>query len=296
MNIFLTGANGYIGSSVAARLIASGHHVRGLVRDRAKGELVRAIGVEPVIGSLDDAALLTEQAREADAVVNTASSDHRGAIEALVAGLAGSGKVLLHTSGSSIVGDEAMGEPSDSIFDEGAELRPEPDKEARVALDRFVLGAPGVRSVVLCNTLIYGNSLGVAAESVQLPRLVAWARKSGKAGFIGRGLNRWSTVHVADVADLYAVAIEKAAASCFCFVESGEVGFAGMAAAIGGRLGLGEAVSIPAETAVREWGRELAVFALGSNSRVRGHRARAEFGWAPSRKPVLEWIGTELPV
>jgi len=36
MNIFLTGASGFIGSSVAARLIAAGHGVRGLLRDPAK--------------------------------------------------------------------------------------------------------------------------------------------------------------------------------------------------------------------------------------------------------------------
>src|SRR5687767_11707862 len=110
MNIFLTGASGFIGSSVAARLIAASHVVRGLVRDPGKAAAVRAIGVEPVIGTLDDAALLTREAREADAVVNAASSDHRGAVEALVAGLTGSGRPLVHTSGSSIVGDEAMGE------------------------------------------------------------------------------------------------------------------------------------------------------------------------------------------
>lgn len=54
MRIFITGANGFIGGAVASILIAGGHHVRGLVRDRAKAEAVRAHGIEPVIGTLDD--------------------------------------------------------------------------------------------------------------------------------------------------------------------------------------------------------------------------------------------------
>ena len=92
MRIFLTGANGFIGGAVASALIADGHRVRGLVRDQAKADAVAAHGVDAVLGTLDDAALLAAEARAADAVVNAASSDHRGAVEALLAGLAGSGK------------------------------------------------------------------------------------------------------------------------------------------------------------------------------------------------------------
>ena len=113
MKVFLTGASGYIGGSVAAALIADGHEVRGLVRSKEKADLVAARGVEPVIGSLDDADLLRAEARACDAVVNAASSDHRGAVEALISGLSGSGKAFIHSSGSSIVADLAMGEPSD---------------------------------------------------------------------------------------------------------------------------------------------------------------------------------------
>src|SRR5262249_38175469 len=119
MRVFVTGANGFIGGAVASALIADGHEVRGLVRDKVKAGTVAAQGIEPVVGSLDDAALLQAEARAADAVVNAASSDHRGAVEALIAGLAGSGQPFLHSSGSSIVADLAMGEPSDRIFHEG---------------------------------------------------------------------------------------------------------------------------------------------------------------------------------
>jgi uncharacterized protein YbjT (DUF2867 family) len=83
MQIFLTGANGFIGGAVAAALIAAGHKVRGLVRNKAKASAVAAHDVQAVVGSLDDAALLQAEAHAADAVVNAASSDHRGAVESL---------------------------------------------------------------------------------------------------------------------------------------------------------------------------------------------------------------------
>jgi nucleoside-diphosphate-sugar epimerase len=294
MRIFITGASGFIGGAVASALIAEGHAVRGLVRDPAKADAVAAHGIVPVVGSLDDAALLQAEAHAADGVVNAASSDHRGAIEALIAGLAGSGKPLLHTSGSSIVGDEAMGEPSDRVFHEGTPIVPEADKVARVAIDRLVLDAPGVRSVVLCNTMIYGNALGAPAESVQIPALIRQAKSSGVARYVGRGLNRWSNVHIADVASLYALALAKAAPGTFMFVESGEEALDDVVCAIAARLGLGAAQPMPAEEAVAFWGREMAVFALGSNSRVRGRISTERLGWAPRHRSITEWIAREL--
>jgi nucleoside-diphosphate-sugar epimerase len=294
MRIFLTGANGFIGGAVASALIADGHRVRGLVRDKAKADTVAAHCIDPVIGSLDDAALLKAEARASDGVVNAANSGHRGAVEAVIAGLAGSGKPFIHTSGSSIVADKAMGEPSDRIFHEDTPIEPEPERVARVAIDRLVLDAPGIRSVVLCNTMIYGNAMGAPAQSVQIPVLARQARESGVARYIGRGLNRWSNVHIADVAALYALAIVKAPAGSFMYVESGEEALGEVARAIAARLDLGAAQSWPAEQAIAAWGREKAIFSLGSNSRVRGKAATELLGWAPERRSIKDWIAQEL--
>ena len=293
MQIFITGANGFIGGAVASALIADGHIVRGLVRSKAKADVVAACGVEAVVGSLDDAALSQAEARAADAVVNAASSDHRGAVEALIAALSGSGKPLIHSSGSSIVADLAMGEPSDRIFHEATPIEPHPDKAARVAIDRLVLAASGIRSVVLCNTMIYGNALGAPAQSVQIPALVRQAKASGVARYIGRGLNRWSNVHIADVAALYTLAIAKAPAGTFMYVESGEEALAEISKAIAARLGLGAPQSWSAEQAIAAWGWNMAVFSLGSNSRVRG-KAAADLGWSPTQRSVTRWIASEL--
>ncbi len=115
-----------------------------------------ALGIAPVIGSLDDAAVLTEQAHKADAVINAASSDHRAAVETLLTALQGSNKPFLHTSGSSIVGDASGGKASDVIYFEDNLPEPTVDKAARVAIDNLILAAAqdGVNSAVICNTLI----------------------------------------------------------------------------------------------------------------------------------------------
>ena len=55
MQVFVTGASGFIGGAVASALIAAGHKVRGLVRNSAKAAAVAGHGIEVVIGSLDDA-------------------------------------------------------------------------------------------------------------------------------------------------------------------------------------------------------------------------------------------------
>lgn len=291
MKVFVTGASGFIGGSIAARFVQAGHAVRGLIRNARRADELRSFGIEPVVGTLDDAALLSVEATTADGVVNAADSDHRVAVEALLAGLSGSGKPFLHTSGSSLVGDEALGEPSDRIFTESTPVEPAPDKVSRIALNDLIRrAAPGVRTSVLCNSLIYGEALGPKAHSVQIPPLADQARESGIARHIGRGLNRWSNVHVADVADLYLLALEKAPAGSFYFVENGEASFKELTDAIGGALGLGVSQDWAPADAMARWGRELTVFGLSSNSRVRADKVKAELGWAPTHLSVADYI------
>src|SRR5262245_60871605 len=119
MKIFITGATGYIGGSVAAGLIEAGHHVLGLVRDGVKAKGLAARGIEPVMGDLEDGATLARAARAADAVVNAANSDHLPSVQALLAALEDTGKPLLHTSGSSVIGDDARGNvEGEAVYDE----------------------------------------------------------------------------------------------------------------------------------------------------------------------------------
>ena len=141
--------------------------------------------------------------------------------------------------------------------------------------------------------MIYGHALGPPAQSVQIPALVRQAKASGVVRFIGRGLSRWSNVHIADVAALYVLALAKAPAGTFMYVESGEETLGEIAEAIAVRLGLGAPQSWSAEEAIEAWGRNMAVFSLGSNSRVRGKAAR-KLGWLPTQRSITDWIANEM--
>ena len=293
MKVFVTGASGYIGGSVAAALVAAGHSVTGLVRSQERAAAVRARSIEPVIGTLGDAALLARSARDADAVINAANSDDRGAVEAMLPALAGSGKAFVHTSGSSIVGDMAGGERGEKVYEDDTPVQPLPGKVARVAIDRLVLDSAknGVRAVIVCPTMIYGRGHGVHAESVQVPRLIALAKKHRAGTHVGRGENIWSNVHIDDLVPLYLRALEKAPAGAFYYAENGENSYREIAEAISRMLGFGGRTRpMPMDEAIAEFGETGAQFSYGSNSRVRAARARRELGWAPKGGTLIDEI------
>ena len=299
MKIFITGAGGYIGGSVAMALLAAGHRVRGLTRNAASAQRLAETGIEPVLGSLDDADILTSEALASDGVINTASADHLGAAQALIAGLEGSSKPLLHTSGSSVIGDDARGSRrSETVFDEDTPLVVQPMKQPRRDLDLLVLGAAaqGIRSAVICPSNVYGTGKGLNPNSVQIPFLAANARTHGAVQVVGAGLNVWSNVHIDDLVNLYLLALEKAPSGAFYFAENGEASFGQIGAAIATRLGLPGVQSLDPEVAAQRWGEAKAYFSLGSNSRVSATRARRELDWKPRHTSVIDWIVNEMPV
>ena len=53
MKIFITGATGYIGGSIAATMRGAGHEVVGLVRSDERANQAIAKGIKPIMGSLD---------------------------------------------------------------------------------------------------------------------------------------------------------------------------------------------------------------------------------------------------
>ena len=144
---------------------------------------------------------------------------------------------------------------------------------------------------MICPSLIYGAGRGVNAGSIQIPWLIALAKEHGVPRHIGRGENRWSNVHVDDLVDLYLLALERAPAGAFYYVENGENSMREACRAIGRMLGLGERTEpMTREQAAAAWGEAAADYTMGSNSRVRAVRARRELGWTPHRPSLLEDI------
>lgn len=293
MKIFLTGATGYIGGSVAERLLREGHVISGLVRTPNGAQQIEKRGMHPVLGTLDDAQVIARASREADAVIDTAEANHAGVVDAIASALRGSGKPFLHTSGSGIVATVANGERSDATYDEYASFAPViPRMQQRAAIDLVVFDAAkqGVRSVVIRPTMIYGEGRGVRKESAQVPALIENAKKAGIGLHIGKGENIWANVYIDDVVELYLLALQKAPAGALYYAENGEEELKNVAASISRMLGF--------DGKTRQWSPQEAEAALGpkahssfgSNSRVRGKRSRAELGWHPKGPSILEEI------
>ncbi len=189
MKIFITGATGYIGGSLAEALLAAGHSVSGLARADASAAALKERGVTPVRGTLDDAAVLAAAARAADVTVNAANAGHRAAAEAMLEALAGTGKTFIHTSDPASSAPARAANWSRRCSTRTRRSRPRRRALARVEIDRLVRGAAdkGVRSMVIAPSLIYGRGRGLNPHSIQVPWLIAggeeiWRRQTYRSG------------------------------------------------------------------------------------------------------------------
>jgi len=288
----MTGASGYIGGTVADSLIKAGHAISGLARNDAAAAKLRKHGMEAVCGDLGSHSVVRDAARAADAVINCANADDPFVTAAILEGLAGSGKTLLHTSGSSIVGDKLAGKLSPRVHREDTPYEPLPEKIQRVAIQRTVLAAAaqGIRAVVLCPALIYGQGRGANPDSIQIPTLIRQAVKSGVPRYVGAGENVWSTVHIEDVCGAYLLALEAAPAGSFFYLENGETSFKLIVEAIGRLLGGKPAQGWGIDEAIAQWGPMAVWFSLGGNSRVNADKARGMLGWKPKGAGLFEEI------
>ena len=284
MRVFVVGATGYIGRVVAQRLLSAGHIVSGLARTEQAAQALKTHQIVPEAGNIDAPEQVAAIAAQADATIYVAAAAtfalDQQAVSAILAHYHDSGKRFIFTSGSAVFADAAGGEPSNRVFTEA-----EPPTQAmmgeRVDIEQQVVAAhtSGVRAVVVRPPLVYGRG-----GSIQVPLLIDIARQTGIARYIGRGENRWSTAHVDDLADMYALVLQHDLSGEIFHAASDEVRMRDLADAVGRLLHLGPAVSWSMEEA-KTWGAFVA--GLGSNSRISGEKARRMLGWQPHRISVL---------
>ncbi len=70
MNVFVTGATGFVGREIVKQLVAAGHQVRALVREGSEGKLVDAEQLEVFHGDVTDEAGLAGALKGCDAVIH----------------------------------------------------------------------------------------------------------------------------------------------------------------------------------------------------------------------------------
>jgi nucleoside-diphosphate-sugar epimerase len=268
MRVALTGATGFIGSHILDALRSRGHEVKALVKDDV---------------DLFDSAAVARAFSDADAAIHTASPGDAtsadldaavadGAIEAFD----GTGRPYLHISGIWVYGDNT------SISEDSPMKAP-----AMVAwkspIESRIVGASGMRGVVIVSSVAYGDGGGA------LPGLVLGSPRDAAGNLVmaGDGQQQWSTVHVADLADFFVLALEDETARGYYVVGDGvRSTVAEITAAAAEAVGAPGAVPGSA-TELRSRVGDYFAEVLLLDEATPATKARA-LGWSPSRPSLVD--------
>jgi nucleoside-diphosphate-sugar epimerase len=161
---------------------------------------------------------------------------------------------------------------------------------ARVATEKEVANAAGIRGIVVRPGLVYGNG-----GSYDLPGLIRMARAKGVAPHLGSGGTLQGYVHVDDLAELYCLAVERAPAGAVLHGVAGEVSQRELAAAVSRMIGAGDrTMSFPFEEMYASGG-PVGV-SLSLNKRMASETTRRLLGADPHGYPARHrvWIVRRL--
>ena len=288
MQVFVTGASGHIASAVIAELLSAGRAVTGLARSDHSADVVRSRGAEVRRGDLDDRHALAAAAHEADGVIHLAfdhEQQNAGDLDKAVAAdlraskaigstLAGSGKPFIGTNATA--GLVAAGFQGQLTENDTMPRGPRIDAENAV----IALAEQDVRAcVVRLPPAVHNDGrYGFVSGLFQI------ARATGTSGYLGDGANRWPATNTRDVARVYRLALESAAAGArlHAVAEDG-IPLRKVAETIGRLLAI-PAVSIAAEDAERHFS-HLSAF-VGLDNPTSSQITRA-LGWTPSSAGLI---------
>ena len=282
MRVFVTGATGFVGSTIVSDLLNSGHQVLGLTRSDAGEKSLLAAGAEVHRGDLENLVSLRSGAAMTDAVIH-AAFDHdfskfaancgvdQRAIEAMGDVLRGSDRPLIVTSGLPLTPNRIATEDDDPPSGFGGS----PRVSEQTAMSMV---ATGVRASVVRMSQVHDRERqGLAAY------MIAHAREKGISAYVGDGQNRWPAVHRLDVAPIYRLALEKgpAAAKYHAVSEEG-VSLREIAEAIGRGLKL-PVVALAPEEAPSHFG--WLAFPVSMDAPASSDLTQRMLGWQSSGRP-----------
>lgn len=285
MRVFLLHATATrsLGFRIGRKLLATGHQVTGLANSPKGIANLTAGGMEAVFGDLG-APEVQKQLAQADGIIDdgfpagdeqVAAAPARRAI--LIQSLIGTGKPLIVASNIALLGDTGP-----IPVGEDAPLKTPPSFIWLPPLDQMVLDAPGVRGVVIRSAFKFGVTGDFVIQS-----LISLARRFKQGRYVGSGTNRWSAVHIDDLADLYCLALIDTRAKGVLHAAAETFSMQELVGAIHRGLGFeGEPAGLSLEEA-----KKITPMAEGlmRNAAVSGDLARS-LGWLPSRQSMLQEV------
>jgi nucleoside-diphosphate-sugar epimerase len=275
--VFVTGATGYLGHTIALRLLRSGHTVFGLTRDPARARMLADEQITPVTGDFSDPETYLSELKNCDCVVHVAlesgpeaSRQDQRALEAIQAAVEdGRVRRVLYTSAMWVYGDTGG-----AVVDEHAPLDPPEAAAWRAPHEEVVLDLLeyGVTAILFRPGMVYGGYRG------WFGRWFREAREKGTVSYPG-GDQHWSTVHVDDVADAYALALEDGPSGARFILTDESRNTVRELAEAAARAAGARAVALPPDAVSEAFGPDGE--ALLQDQLATAARARRELGWTP---------------
>ncbi len=287
MRIFVTGATGYIGGTVARALRRAGHQVFGLCRSVEKGRSLALAEIHPVVGDMSAPSSYAGPLAECSVLVHCAAdfaSDpvaaDRTVVDAFVAAAAKGPKTLVYTSGVWVIGNTG-----DRAADETDPLRPLALVAWRPAHEQRILTAAGARAIVLRPGCVYGAAGGLTGTWFE------GARDGKEITVVGDGKNRWAIIHVDDLADVYLRGVESGlSGEVFNVADRSRATVGEMAAAAARAAGSTGAVGyLPLAEAAKTMGPYAECLAVDQH--VDSRKAVRLLGWQPRHGGFVDEVG-----
>ena len=290
MQIALLGANSKFstGLAIGQSLIEQGHSVSALTTfDLGRLKVARG-EIQYFQGELDDPAV-RRILDKADAVIDAElptvlPSDKIRTADVrpcrLRRALAGTGKTLIVTSNSGVLGDTGP-----VPLDEKAPVHPFRGFRFLPAMEREILQARDVHGIVIRPALEHGRSV-----LFPLQYWISLAKECGRGTWLKSGKNSVSAVHSDDLADLYSLAIHKVRPGMVIHGAAETVSIREVAAAIHRGMGFpGEPAGITLAEA-QHYTIARAARGLCRSHAISGDFAKRALGWRPTRRSILDAV------
>jgi nucleoside-diphosphate-sugar epimerase len=280
LRVFVLGGTGRIGSAVVRELVGRGHQLFALARSDASAAKLDQIGVTAIAGDIGSPEAWVATLRPVDAVIHMACDFNtdmgavdRRLLDALLPALAANKQRprFLYTGGCWL-----FGATGDDLATEQTPFRPLPVFAWMVPQLQRVLASTEVEGIVIHPAMVYGREGGV------FDRFAREAAAGQAVRVVASEAVRWPLVHAEDLAQLYALALERARPGS-SYIGAAVEGFpvGRIARAYARRFGTGNQVPqiVSADAIAAELGEWARGYAF--DQRLSGAKARRELGWAP---------------